>query len=369
MGATRQILFTPGPVMMYPNVIAASAVQTPYFRNIWFSDLLKRLETSLLELVSAPSGSRAVFLTGSGTAAMEAAVVNFVPAGSRPAVIDGGAFGHRFIEILQRHGHKVQEAIVDRDPLTDLKALSRLAYETTALFVTGHETSLGHCYDLAATANFCRSTGALHIVDAISLFATDPVDMTANDIDVAILSSNKGLALAPGISMLIMSPRALERRVPNPPTYYLDAGPMLADGARGQTVFTPAISTLMQMSERFSMLRGAGLERSIAHAADLAQYFRSSMSGMPLTDYTTSRPNAMTTLELTSSAVSARELVARLADEFGLVVAPPTRSRTGVTFLRIGHMGNLIRSDVDLLVAALFEIIKTDLSVRVNAAE
>ena len=369
MRATRRILFTPGPVMMHPNVIAASAVQTPYFRNIWFCDLLKRLEASLLELVVAPSGSRAVFITGSGTAAMEAAVLNFVPRGSRPAVVDGGAFGHRFTEILQRHGHKVQEVVVDRDPLTDQKALSCLAADTTALFVTAHETSVGHSYDLAATAAFCRSSGGLHIVDAISMFATDPVDMTASDIDVAIISSNKGLALAPGISMLIMSPRALERRLPNPPTYYLDAGPMLIEGARGQTEFTPAIATLMQMSERFSMLRGTGLEQSIAHAADLAQYFRSSIGGMPFVGYTSSRPNAMTSLELTSTAFSARALVARLEDEFGLVVAPPNRCKTGATLFRVCHMGNLARSDIDLLVGALFEIIKSDSNARVNAAE
>ena len=367
--ASRKILFTPGPVMMYPNVIAASAVQTPYFRNAWFCDLLAQLEASLLELVSAPSGSRAVFITGSGTAAMEAAILNFVPQESRPAVIDGGAFGHRFTEILQRYGHQVQELIVDRDPLTDERALSSLADNTTALFVTGHETSVGHCYDLAATAAFCRSTGALHVVDVISMFATDPVNMTANEIDVAIISSNKGLALVPGISILVLSPRALERRVPNPPTYYLDAGPMLVEGARGQTEFTPAIATLMQMSERFGMLRGEGLEKSIAHAADLAQYFRSRISGLPLVDYTSWRPNAMTSLEITSSAISARALVARLEDEYGLVVAPPNRCKTGATLFRVCHMGDLVRSDIDLLVGGLFEIFKSHTNAEANAAE
>ncbi len=354
--------------MMYPNVIAASAVQTPYFRNAWFCDLLTQLEASLLELVSAPSGSRAVFITGSGTAAMEAAVLNFVPHESRPAVIDGGTFGHRFTEILQRYGHHVQELIVDRDPLTDQRALSRLAGNTTALFVTGHETSVGHCYDLAATAAFCHSTGALHVVDVISMVATDPVNMTANEIDVAILSSNKGLALAPGISMLVLSPRALERRVPNPPTYYLDAGPMLADGARGQTVFTPALATLMQMSERFSMLRGTGLGKSIAHAADLAQYFRSRIGAMPFVGFTTRRPNAMTSLEITSSAISARALVGRLEDEYGLVVAPPTPCKNGATLFKVCHMGNLVRADFDLLLDALFEIFNSDAS-RESAAE
>ena len=279
--------------MMFPNIIAASAVQTPYFRNAWFSELLKQLEASLLELVCAPSGSRAVFITGSGTTAMEAAVLNFVPRGSRPAVIDGGAFGHRFIEILHRHGHDVQQAIVDRDPLTDGQALSRLADDTTALFVTGHETSVGHCYDLAATAAFCQSTGALHIVDAISLFATDPLDMTANAIDVAIISSNKGLALAPGIAMLVLSPRALERRVPNPPTYCLDAGPMLADGAGPNSVHARdrdadanvRAFSYVARSRPQQIHRPRGRPRAVFPIEDR----RAAIS-----NYTTSRPNAMT---------------------------------------------------------------------------
>lgn len=349
----RKTLFTPGPVMMFPETLKASFGQVPYFRNAWFSELLLRLEADLLRLVSAPSGSRAVFITGSGTAAMEAAVLNFVADSSNPAVVDGGAFGHRFVDLLQCHGHLCQVLPVDRDSLADGKSLSTAHDDTNALFVTAHETSVGHCYDLAATAAFCRLHDCLHIVDAISLFGTDPLDMTTSEIDVLIISSNKGMAAAPGISMLVLSPRALARRVACPPTVYLDIGPMLKDGARGQTVFTPAVTTLMQMAQRFEMLRDDGLRRAIDHAAKLASHFRSQIEGLPFKFHTASRPNAMTALEITADRINARALCGCLEEDYGLVLAPPSLCVSGSALFRVGHMGNLTIEDEDQLVKAL----------------
>ena len=70
------INFTVGPVQSSDAVRAIGAEQVPYFRTPEFSEVMLENERLVLSFAQAPAGSRAVFLTGSGTAAMEAAVMN-----------------------------------------------------------------------------------------------------------------------------------------------------------------------------------------------------------------------------------------------------------------------------------------------------
>ena len=72
---------------------------------------------------------------------------------------------------------------------------------------------------------------------------------------------------------------------------------------------------------------------------------------------------------MTSPALSAAALVARLEDEYDLVLSPPNRCNTAPQLFKICHMGNLVRSDFDLLLDALFEILKSDADAKANAAE
>lgn len=358
-------LFTPGPVMMFRETLGIAAAQVPYARTAAFSDVVRKSEAALLRLVSAPPGSHAVFITGSGTAAMEAAVVNFMDDGDVAAVINGGAFGQRFFDICARHGVPVQEASADRDPLTDGKVLKQLRAPVKALYVNAHETSIGHAYDLAATARFCLAHNCLHIVDGIGLFVTDRLDMTASDIDVLIVSSNKGLALAPGLSMLVLSPKALAQMIARPRTYYLDLRAMVSDGARGQTPFTPAIGVVLQLEQRLSSLLTTGLDRSIDHARGLAAHFRAALDRLPLRPYSRHMPNAMTAVEVTASGLSARKIVDRLDAEHDLVVAPNGGQLADKVF-RVAHMGNLTTGHVDRLVQALEQIFQAKLAERIK---
>ncbi len=355
-----KILFTPGPVMMFPETLASAAIQIPYSRTAAFSELMLRAEAALLWLVSAPQGSRAVFLTGSGTAAMEAAVLNFVDTDGSAAVINGGTFGQRFSDICARHGVPVQEARVDRDPLTDGNVLKKLHAPVSALFINAHETSVGHVYDLQATARFCLEHDCLHVVDGIGLFVTDRIEMTASNIDVLILSSNKGLALAPGLSMLVLSPKALRRMIAQPRSYYLNLGVMLSEGARGQTPFTPAIGIILQLEQRLSGLLKTGLDASIERARRLAAHFRAGIEPLPLRPYSRHMPNAMTAVEITEPGLSARIIVDRLDAEHDIVVAP-NGGKLETKLFRVAHMGNLTTGDVDLLIKALKQIFQSGL--------
>lgn len=349
---TQAHIYTPGPVRMADETLQLGAVQTPYFRNQAFSGIVLECEVMLLELANAPSGSRCVFLTASGTAAMEACVMNLLDQKRPVGVVNGGTFGQRFADICAIHQVPVQAVPVDRDPLSDGKALSTLK-DVGALLLNAHETSIGHCYDLRTTGAWCLQHDALHIVDAISLFVSDPIDMQADSIDALIISSHKGLALPPGLSMVLLSPRALTQ-VHHSGSYYLDFTSHLADGTRGQTPFTPAVSIILQLHQRLHKLSVNGLAVEWQRAAELAARFRRGVAGLPLTFYSVNMPNAMTTLQV-GTGWSALQVVQALQEQHNCVVAPNGGALRDTLF-RVAHMGALDLADMDLLITALKDV-------------
>ena len=99
----KMLNFTVGPVMTWDNILNIGGQQVPYFRTSEFSDIMIENERLMCEFACAPENSRTVFLTGSGTMAMEAAVINFLSPDDRALVINGGSFGqsktHRLVRI------------------------------------------------------------------------------------------------------------------------------------------------------------------------------------------------------------------------------------------------------------------------------
>ena len=95
--------FTVGPVMESEEVLEIGRCRTPYFRNQSCSKVMLENEAMMKELTFAPKESRVVFLTSSGTGAMEAAVMNCFNQHDRVLIVNGGGFGQRFVELCKIH--------------------------------------------------------------------------------------------------------------------------------------------------------------------------------------------------------------------------------------------------------------------------
>jgi len=96
--------FTIGPVQSNKNIREIGAQQIPYFRTSEFSQIMLENESFIKKFAKASEESRAVFITGSGTASMEAAVINFFNKKDKILVINGGSFGQRFADICNIYG-------------------------------------------------------------------------------------------------------------------------------------------------------------------------------------------------------------------------------------------------------------------------
>lgn len=355
------INFTVGPVQSGEAVHAIGARDVPYFRTAEFSEVMLENERLMLEFSGAPEGSRAVFITGSGTASMEAAVMNLLTPEDRALVVNGGSFGARFCKICEVHGVPHDEIrlatgkALKNEDLSNAEAQRRKdgQKQYTAFVVNMHETSTGVLYGMRLISDYCRKNNLLLIVDCISSFLCDEFDMAALGADVMITGSQKALACPPGVSVIVLSPRALERVARNDPKcMYFDLKGALKDQERGQTPFTPAVGTLLQINARLKEIKAAGgVAVEIAKAKSMAQYFRSKIAALPLEIVSESLSNAVTPLRPTNR-MSAYDIFLKLKDEHGIWVCPNGGELKDKVF-RVGHMGNLTLKDYDRLVVAL----------------
>jgi len=344
-------LFTPGPVSMYPETLKIGALQTPYFRNSEFSKMILECEENLLRLVNAPHDSRVVFLSASGTGGMEACVHNLLNAKDEALVINGGGFGQRFVNMCKLYQIKTIDCAVENNDLFDTSMLDTHS-GATSLLINAHETSIGLLYDIDSVGEFAKENNMLYIVDAISMFVTDKLDMIGSNIDALIISSHKGLALPPGLSMVILSPKAIEKVNPIN-QFYFDFNSYLKDGMRGQTPFTPAVTIILQLQQRLQQIVEDGIKLHQKKAETIAHYFRSAIKGLPLKTFHKYMPNAMTTLTPTDGR-SAYGVVVELEKNYDCIVAPNGGALKDKIF-RVSHMGNMTKNDIDILIDALYD--------------
>jgi len=345
-------IFTPGPVKMSEEILQVGAKQTPYFRNSEFSDVTFDCENGMLDMVNAPEGSKAIFLTASGTAGMEAAVMNLLNEDDHALVVNGGGFGARFVDICATHDIPHTNFEIKNTNLSDIDNLAPKE-DYTALVVNAHETSVGHLYDLNAIGEYAEKNNMLTIVDAISMLVTDTLDMQQSKIDVVIASSQKGLALPPGLTMVILSPKAI-KKLKNIKSLYFNFKDYLSNGERGQAPYTPAVTIMLQLQARLAQIKKrGGIAQSIANAKDVAEYFRNSIKTLPLKEITPYMPNAMTALTPTDGK-SAMDIVNDLEKDYKIMVCPNGGEERDTIF-RVSHMGEMTKEYTDILINALHE--------------
>lgn len=253
------------------------------------------IEKMFKKIIDAENDSKFVLLTASGTSAMEAAVMNLFSESDKVLVINGGTFGKRFSQLCQIH--RIPHDTIDLEfgeTLTEkhLKKYENKGY--SALLVNIHETSTGQLYNIEMLSDFCKRNNLLFVVDAISSFLADDFSMEKYNVDCTILSSQKALALPPGLSFLFLSKKAYEKVYEIPTkSLYFDLKDYFENMKRGQTPFTPAVSIVYQLHQKLKDIIDIGVDKYIQKTKQLANHFRKNVKNLvEIPDYPLS--NALT---------------------------------------------------------------------------
>ncbi len=345
--------FTVGPVMCSDDICAIGGEQVPYFRTPEFSSIMLENERLILKFANAPENSKTVFMTNSSTGSMEAVVMNCFSERDYVLIVDGGSFGHRFVELCEIHNIPYTSIKLDYgQKLTKDHLYEYSGKKYTGLLVNVDETSTGTLYDTEMIGEFCRINNLFFVCDCVSSFLADPFNMEKCSADIMITGSQKVLACPPGISIIVFSPRALDRvKRSKVKTMYFNLADALRNMERGQTPFTPAVGILRQINARLREIDAAGgANAEILRVATQAQDFRNKIKRLPFKILSEMPANGVTSLHTFRG--NAYMIFTELKDNYSIWVCPNGGELKNSVF-RVGHIGYLKPSDNTILVEAL----------------
>lgn len=346
-------LFTVGPVQMFPETLQIEGTQLPYFRTPAFSEIMKDVEKWFLESIHAPEESFFIGLTASGTGAMDATVSNLLSRNDKVLVINGGSFGSRFSQLCDQYQIPHEDYIIPflhSFQKSEFEEYSGQGY--TALLVNACETSTGQKYDLNYLGDFCVRNNILLIVDAVSSYLADPIDMEKMHIDALLTASQKALALAPGVSLIAITQHAYRRLGQGSSCFYFDFKRYITNQLRGQPPFTSAVGTMLSLHQRLESIRMKGIDAVNAEHAARANYFRKLLKDLPLVIPSFQLSNCCTPVLFPKE--NASEVYENLKNKHSIYLTPSGGDWKDKQ-LRIGHLGNLVLNDYDFLIQKLRE--------------
>jgi 2-aminoethylphosphonate-pyruvate transaminase len=351
------ILLNPGPVNVSPRVTAALARGDLCHREPEAAALLARIRSRLVEAFAPAGGVTAVPITGSGTAALEAAVTSVLSPRGRLVVVSNGTYGERIAAMAAaaRLPHAVVAADWTRPP--DLAAVDRAvrAPDVEAVAIVHHETTTGLLNPVAEIGEIARRHGKLLLVDSISGLAGDALDVGPPGADLVVGTANKCIQGLPGIAFVLARDAALERLASYPPrSVYLS----LPTYARNPMPFTPAVQVAYALDEALAELLEEGVAARIDRYRSAALRLRAGFERLGLEMVL---PPALRSNSITAVRFPPGRTYAELHDALksrGFVVYEG-QGRLARELFRVANMGHLGTADFDRFLVALEEVLGT----------
>lgn len=350
-------LFTIGPVEMFNEVKKFRSEMTiPYFRTTEFSNLMLDTDKLLKKFAGASKNSKTIYLTASGTAAMEAAIMNCFSQNDKLLVINGGTFGQRFSDICKVHKIPFAEIKLKYGEVLTPQHFREFENKNfNGLLVNLHETSTGQLYDIKIISDFCKRNNLFLVVDAISTFLCDDFNMEKFGVDVMITSSQKGVCIEPGMAIVILNEKILERvSAIDSQSIYFDFKDYIKNFERGQTPFTPAVGICFQLNFALHLIEKRGLENHLKNIENIAMDFRNKIKNLPVSIPNFPLSNALTPIIFEKDI--AYKVFETLKNQYNIFVNP-TGGALSKKVLRVAHIGQIDFDDNTELIKYLNDIL------------
>lgn len=369
MADREWILLNPGPANTTSTVREALVMPDLCHREPECFEMLRRCRDGLVRLSGAGDAFAAVLFAGSGTAAVEAALIAAVPPDRAVLVVDNGVYGDRMLRIARAHSLRAVTVTADIfravDP-ADVDAALRANPDVAHVALVHHETTTGVLNPVAEIAHVAARHGRRVIVDAMSSLFGEPLDVAQEPLDYVVASANKCLQGIPGVSFVLVRRSALAMLDGRPPrSVYLDLHGHFASQERDNTPFTPAVQVLHAMEQALAELATETLGARVRRYADNARVLRDGMGalGFEMLVPPAARSHLLTTFRL-PPGVSYDALHDAMKRRGYIIYAGQGDLRTYA--FRVANMGTLTPSDMAAVVAA-FAASLDDLGVRRQA--
>lgn len=266
-----RLLLGPGPSMVHPRVLQAMGQPLLGHLDPEFLRLMDEIQEMLRRLFRTRNPFT-IALSGTGSAGMEAVLVNLIEPGDAVIVGVNGVFGARMAAIVDRCGGKPIRVEAPWGRIVESGAIGLALARSgpvKAVAVVHGETSTGIHQPLEEIGALCRRHDALFIVDAVTSLGGVPVEVDRWGIDACYSGTQKCLSCPPGLAPLTLSERALagirKRKTPCQ-SWYLDLSLIADYWAEAKRAYhhTAPISMLYGLREALRLIEEEGLEARVA---------------------------------------------------------------------------------------------------------
>ncbi|MEM3808200.1 MAG: alanine--glyoxylate aminotransferase family protein [Nitrososphaerota archaeon] len=353
----RELIMIPGPTNLDPRVLRAMCRQPQSHTSPEFASIFKEALDNLKKIFMTKSEVFAV--AGSGTLALEMAIANVIEPGDKVLNCVSGYFGNYFVEISRVFGAVPRVLEVEWGKCIRPEKVKEVLMEDNykAVTVTHVETSTGVANPIKEIGEVVKKhSDAFYIVDTVSSLGGMEVRVDDWGIDICASGSQKCIGAPPGLALVAVSQRILEyleRRRSSIGTWYGSFKnwlPIMRDPTKYYA--TPAVNMIYALNESLKLILEEGLENRFKRHYVLAEAFRAAIDALGL--------KLLAEREAASNTVSAVYYPENIDDnqfrtemkKHGIIVAAMLGPLKGKGF-RVGHMGNISKSDLFSLLTAI----------------
>lgn len=283
------ILLNPGPVNVSERVRQALLKPDICHRESEFTDLVEGIQDKLVRAF-APSGEYLpILITGSGTAAVEAAITSCLPPGRRILVIKNGVYSQRIASIAAAHKMQNMDIPGEWDQRFDTETVPVALRQNKAIEVVAvvhHETATGLINPVKEIGAIVKKAGRTLLVDGVSSLAGEELDFVSSNVGLIAGSSGKCIQGFPGVGFVLVRRDIMEQMVTyeqrsvyfHLPTYYKHL-------EEGSIPFTPAVQLYYAFDEALNELLEEGVTTRIARYRKMARLIRNRMRAIRMKFY------------------------------------------------------------------------------------
>jgi alanine-glyoxylate transaminase/serine-glyoxylate transaminase/serine-pyruvate transaminase len=358
-----RILMGPGPSDIHPRVLEALAKPTVGHLDPYYLEVMNEMQRMLRGLFRTDN-AMTLAVSGTGSAGMEAAVVNVIEPGDAMVVCVNGVFGGRMVDVAQRAGAevtKIEKPWGEVFSPDDLKAtLARARPKVVGIVMA--ETSTGARQPIDEISAVVHDAGAMLLVDTVTALGGIPVEVDKWNIDIIYSGTQKCLSCPPGLAPVSFNQRAMDvvlSRKTKVQSWYLDLT-MLAKYWGADRVYhhTAPINMTYGLYESLRLIHEEGLGSCFARHKKNHEALKAGLAALGI-EYTAAAGHLLPMLNAVRIPAGVDDVAIRrgLLERFGIEIGGGLGEFKGKVW-RIGLMGYGSRANnVLLLLSALEQLL------------
>ena len=351
----------PGPTPVPEKVLQALGKHPIGHRSKEFQDLVEITTNNLKWLHQTEND--VLTITGSGTAAMEAGIINTLSKGNKVICGENGKFGERWVKVAKEFGLEVIEVKAPwGSPLNpeDFKNLLEedKDKEIKAVILTHSETSTGVINDLKTISSYIRKhKKALSIIDCVTSLGACNVPVDEWELDIVASGSQKGYMIPPGLSFISMSEKAWQAsETSNLPKFYLNLKSYKKSLLSNSNPYTPAVNLVFALDESLKMMRDEGLKNIFSRHNKHKLAMSNAMKALNLKLFSEEEYLSPSVTAVETGDIDAEEFRKEIKNKFDILLAGGQDHLKGKIF-RVGHLGYINDRDIISVIAAISQLL------------